>query len=318
MRRQKILNTNLDASVICLGTVNIGSSLDQKHSFALLDAYLEQGGNFIDTAKVYSDWLPGVKSSSEKMLGFWLKERNNRQQVILATKGAHPELDSMHVSRLTPKEIESDIRSSLENLQTDYIDMYWLHRDDPQQPVNEIIETLMAQVKLGRIRYFGCSNWSLKRMQAAQDYAKLKGIAGFVANQPYWCLAEVNVKSLSDKTLVVFDQATKEYHQESQVAVIPYSSQANGWFQKMAINNVSPHLHKIYHNRISLERLNRVQKLANENGLTMTQVVLGYLISQPFPTFPIIGARNIAMLHDSLRAHNTLLTREQLRFLESV
>lgn len=317
MRAQKILNSNLVASVICLGTVNIGSTLDQKSSFALLDAYLEQGGNFIDSAKVYSDWLPGEKSSSEKMIGHWLKERKNRNQVIVATKGAHPELASMHLSRLTPKEIVSDISASLINLQTDFIDLYWLHRDDLNQPVSEIIDTLLAQVKLGRIRYFGCSNWCLERIKAAQDYAKQKGVAGFVANQPYWSLAEVNVNSLSDKTLVVLDQKTKQFHQESNLSAIPYSSQANGWFQKMATNTVSPQLYKIYNNRISEERYNRVKALSAETNLTITQIVLGYLISQPFPTFPIIGARSVAMLNDSLSASNIRLTTAQMDFLES-
>lgn len=318
METRKILNSNLEPSVICLGTVNIGSTLDQKKSFALLDAYLEKGGNFIDTAKIYSDWLPGEKSSSEKMLGLWLKERKNRSQVILATKGAHPDLSSMHLSRLSPKDIVADINDSLKNLQTDFIDLYWLHRDDVKQPVSDIIDTLTAQVKLGRIRYFGCSNWKLERIIAAQAYAAQKGIIGFVANQPYWSLAEVNLNALSDKTLVVFDQKSKQYHQKSNLAVIPYSSQANGWFQKMAINKVSPNLQKIYGNQISEERYKRVKSLATESNLTITQIVLGYLISQTFPTFPIIGARNIEMLNDSLSASHIKLSADQVANLESV
>lgn len=317
MKTQKILNSNLEPSVICLGTVNIGSTLDQKKSFALLDAYIEKGGNFIDTAKVYSDWLPGEKSSSEKMIGLWLKERKNRNQVIVATKGAHPELSSMNLSRLKPKDIIADISDSLRNLQTDFIDLYWLHRDDAKQPVSEIIDALSAQVKLGRIRYFGCSNWNMERIAAAQTYASQNGIVGFVANQPYWSLAEVNLDSLSDKTLVVFDKKSKQYHQETKLAVIPYSSQANGWFQKMAINKVPPNLQKIYENQISKERCKRVAALASESNLTITQIVLGYLISQPFPTFPIIGARNIEMLNDSLSASQIKLSGQQVANLEN-
>ena len=107
-----------------------------------MDAFVGAGGTFIDTANVYGDWIPETKSSSEKVIGAWLKERGNRDKVIIATKGAHPLLSSMNVPRCSPKEIVHDIDQSLGHLQCEVIDFFWMHRDDPTRPTGEIIETL--------------------------------------------------------------------------------------------------------------------------------------------------------------------------------
>ena len=159
-------------SVISLGTGGAGANYDRATAFAMLDAFFEEGGNFVDTAHVYNDWIPGERSRSEKLLGAWMKERRNRSGVLLATKGAHPDLAQMQVGRLSPAEIQADLEESLRFLQVETIDLYWLHRDDPTRPVEEIIDTLEAQVQAGKIRYFGCSNWRLERIQAAQLYSR--------------------------------------------------------------------------------------------------------------------------------------------------
>ena len=169
MRYTCIANTDLKPSVICLGTVHVGSTLSLRSSYKLLDAYLEQGGNFLDTAKMYSDWLPGEKSSSEKTLGRWLKLRRTRDKVILATKGANPQPSNMNVMRLSRQQITYDLHRSLKHLQTDVIGLYWLHRDDPCRPVEDIINTLDGLRKAGKIRYFGCSNWRTARIIAAKN-----------------------------------------------------------------------------------------------------------------------------------------------------
>jgi aryl-alcohol dehydrogenase-like predicted oxidoreductase len=175
----RIPNTNLDVSSLCLGTGEFGSKLDRAAAWQLLDAFVAAGGNFLDTANVYADWVPGTKSSSEKTIGAWLAQRGNRAQLIIATKGAHPLLASMNVPRCSPADILHDIEQSLGHLQTDVIDLYWLHRDDPARPAGEIIETLAAQVKAGKIRYFGCSNWRVERIAAANSYAATSSLAAF-------------------------------------------------------------------------------------------------------------------------------------------
>jgi len=232
MRLVAIPNTDLAVSAICLGTANLGSGVDAEASFALLDAYLERGGNFLDTAQVYANWLPIEESVSEKTIGRWLKSRGHRERVVLATKGGHPNLKTMHVPRLSPKEVASDLEGSLRRLGVERIDLYWLHRDDPARPAGEVIEMLHGFTAAGKIRYYGCSNWRAARIVEAQAYAKAHGLAGFVGDQMMWSLAAPEPAALSDKTMVPMDQALWRYHRETGLAAIPYSSQAGGWLQK--------------------------------------------------------------------------------------
>jgi aryl-alcohol dehydrogenase-like predicted oxidoreductase len=321
MRYIGIPNTDLRPSVICLGTVHVGSTLDRRSSYQLLDGYLQQGGNFLDSAKVYSDWRPGERSSSEKMLGRWLKLRRNRDEVILATKGGHPQLSTMNVGRMSRQRITYDLNRSLKQLQTDVIDLYWLHRDDPCRPVEEIIDTLDGLRKAGKIRYFGCSNWSAARIRASEIHARRRGIQGFVADQMMWSLAPTRPKDLADKTMVVMDGRLRRYHLQSGLTAVAYSSQAGGLFQKMAqmpCEQLPPSMRRVAGKSANKKRFKRIKQVASDTGLSVTQVVLGYLLSQPFVTIPIVGPRTIDQLQDSLSAADTQLTEAQIGFLDGI
>jgi len=315
MRYIQIPDTDLQVSAICLGTGGMGSSLSQDESFALLDAFVEQGGNFLDSAKVYADWLPIERSASEHTIGRWMKRKGNRDKIIIGTKGAHPDLATMDVPRMSRQEIAADVQASLEHLQVETIDLYWLHRDDPSRPAGEIIESLNAQVKAGYIRYLGCSNWGAGRIQAAQAYAALHKLQGFSADQMMWSLAAIDPAQIADKTVAVMDEILKDYHTHTGLAAIPYSSQAGGLFQKMAASRLekpSP----MYRMEENKKRLQRIQRLGADLNLTITQVTLGYLISQPFACIPIVGCHTLDQLRDSLSAADVTLTPEQVRFLE--
>src|SRR5688500_15411709 len=152
MKYTVIPQTDLRVSALCLGTANFGADLNGEEAQTLLDVFVEQGGTFIDSASVYCNWIPGPRSSSEKIIGAWLKETGLRDQLVIATKGAHPELNSMYVSRLSHDEIVADLDASLANLGTDRIDLYCLHRDDVNVPVEGIIDTLHELVKAGKLR----------------------------------------------------------------------------------------------------------------------------------------------------------------------
>lgn len=319
MHTIRLNHSDLSPSVLCLGGVPLGSTLDAGASFALLDVFVALGGNFIDTAKVYADWLPGERSVSEKTIGRWLQQRRTRARVILATKGAHPELSSMHKPRVTPQWIVADLEQSLRNLQTDCIDLYWLHRDDPTRPVEEIIDTLHAQATAGKIRAFGCSNWRAARIAAAQRYAHARGWPGFVANQMLWSLAAVDVQALPDPTMVSMDESLHSLHRQTQLAAIPYASQANGYFQRLAtgaLEAMPAGNRRLYDTPTNRARYARIERLATESNLSVTAIVLGYLRGQPFPTIPIIGCRTLAQLEDSCRAADVVLSAEQIAFLE--
>jgi aryl-alcohol dehydrogenase-like predicted oxidoreductase len=321
MRTVRLLNTNLDVSTLCLGTGQFGSALDRAASWALLDAFVDAGGNFLDTANVYGDWVPGTKSSSEKMIGAWLAERGQRDRVILATKGAHPLLSSMEVPRCAPHEIIHDIEQSLDHLRTDVIDLYWLHRDDPTRPTGEIIETLAGQVQAGKIRYFGCSNWRVERIAAANAYAQAQGLPGFVADSMLWSAAKLDVAALPDKTMVAMEPALYRYHEETNLAAIPYSAQAHGLLHKLAAGDhaaIRASHNAIYPPLANQRRALAVQTLAQELGVSITSVVLGYLQSQPFVTVPIIGPRTLPHLHDSLAGDGVWLDEEQRDLLDAL
>ncbi len=289
-------------------------SIDRATSYQIMDSFLEHGGNFIDTAKIYSDWIPGEYSRSEKVIGEWLKMRGNRQRVILATKGAHPHLESMLTPRLSPAEIISDLEASLSHLQTDCIDLYWLHRDDIQRPVAEILDTLKSQVKAGKTRAYGASNWSRPRLEAAQEYAASQGIPGFVGVQNLWNLAHIDFSQISDPTLVIMDEDLLDYHKRTHLPAIPYTSQANGLFQKMDQGRMDQ-IKAMYLNPTTEARYARLKILHEQTGLSTTQIVLAYLTSQPFPTLPVIGPHSLAQLEDSLTAADVTLTPEQVEML---
>lgn len=135
MKYKHIPNTDLDPSVICLGTVSFGTSLDTSTAFQLLDTFVEHGGNFIDTAHIYGAWVPDGLGLSEKIIGRWVKERGLKENIIVATKGAHPLLSAVHIPRLSPQDILADLDASLQCLQRESLDLYWLHRNDPERPV---------------------------------------------------------------------------------------------------------------------------------------------------------------------------------------
>jgi aryl-alcohol dehydrogenase-like predicted oxidoreductase len=313
-----ISGCRLQPSPICLGTGPLGSSLSKEESFALLDAYLDLGGNFLDTARCYADWLPGERSASEKTIGRWIRERKNRDKIVLATKGAHPEFTTTPVPRLARTDIEFDLNESLKNLQTDVIDLYWLHRDDPARPVEDIMDTLADQVRSGKIRSCGCSNWTLPRIRAAQVCAARQGWSGFVGNQMRWSLAVAAPAKPSD--MVAMDEPTRLYHRDTQLAAIPYSSQAGGWFQKRADFEAGkrPDAPGGSFSTDESERLfRRIQTITADSGLTVTQVALGWLLSQPFPTFPIVGSHTIAQLRDCMSAAAVRLSPSQMQILNS-
>lgn len=320
MNYTTISDITLKSSQLCLGTSNFGATIPQADAFTLMDAFLDHGGNFLDTAEVYANWLPDLpRSISERTIGAWLKARGNRSRILIGTKGAHPNLATMHVARLAPADILHDLHGSLTHLQTDVIDLYWLHRDDPTRPVGEIIDTLDAQVKAGTIRAFGCSNWSTARMQAALDYATTHQCHGFVANQPMWSLAQPNAAAFGMPGLAAMDDAMFAFHQASGWAVVPYTSQARGFFQKVAAqgpNGLSERDRQTYWNDTNARRTTVVQQLAEEHKATPSQIALAYLLQQPITTIPVIGCRTVAQLQDSVGATAITLSAAALAQLQ--
>jgi len=298
-----LTGTDLMVSPLSLGTVNYGSKTSEKESFCQMDAYLDAGGNFIDTASVYGCFPPSTEQhASEKVVGRWMKERNARGKVVISTKGGHPlASDPSFTIRLHRNELFSDVEKSLENLKTDVIDMYFLHRDDLSMPVGEVMETLEEIKKQGKIKNYGFSNWTLKRAMEAQAYCKKHGLSGFTMNQLMWSLAHINHNEISDKTLVAMDKDTYTWHSGTNLSAMAYRAVAKGYFEKRKSGApMRGDLVTTYKTDINDKIYEALLDLHKETNLSMTTLSLLYFIDQPFPSVAIASFTNDTQLKEGL------------------
>ncbi|KQV64125.1 aldo/keto reductase [Caulobacter sp. Root343] len=303
--------TDLRVSRLCLGSNMFGTALDQGRVDAVLDRFVALGGNFIDTARSYGDWIPGAPAgASERAIGAWLKSQR-RQDVVVATKGGFFDLRvGDYRSRANPADVAKDLAESLEHLQVDAIDLYWLHADDPSVPVGELIDALIAEQSAGKIRAFGASNWSPERLVEAQAYAAGKGHAGFAAFQPFWGLATPNAEAAAAQGYGRYYDAA---FADVDLPVIPYAGQSRGVFSKLADGGeagLPEGLAAMYLNDANRARLPRVQAKAKALGASVNAVVLAWLINQSRLTIPIIGASRPDQLDDAFSALSLNLSAE--------
>jgi aryl-alcohol dehydrogenase-like predicted oxidoreductase len=292
--------------------------MPEKEAFRLMDIYQDAGGNCLDTARVYASWLPGGDGASEVTIGKWLKTRGCRNKTILSTKGGHPSFSSMNCGRLSRKEIEGDLDESLKALGVDYIDIYWLHRDDVSRPVEDIAETMTALIKKGKIRAAGCSNWRSDRIEELNEFAAKNDMEPFAASQIQWSLAASTPEDYNDSTLVCMDEKEYNWYLEKQFPVFAFSSQAKGFFTKLAkqgLEGLSQKAYSRFATSENLSRFERVKKYADERGLTVSAVALGYITENRFPAFAIIGPSSSEQLEDSLTAADVSIPHEIIDWL---
>lgn len=308
-------------SRIVLGTAAFGSEISKEKSFAVLDAYADAGGNFLDTAHIYAAWIPGGWGASERTVGEWLHAHGARGNVVLGTKGAHPPLDDMAHSRSSEADIRQDLDESLARLGVDAIDIYWLHRDDPARPVADILETLDGLVREGRIRTYGASNWTRERLDEANACARERGLTPFVANQPGWSLADRPGPSPVGGMLYL-DETFRQWHVKTGLPVVAYSAQARGYFGKAnsdwaknGFTGPAP-CGADYDSPENRRRLEQAIKLAAEKDCTPNQIALAYLLHQPFPVYPIIGSSNPEHVREAMAALSIRLSAEECATLE--
>ena len=282
------------SSKILLGTAYFGDTISEDESFAIMDAYYEMGGRHIDTARLYAD------GESEKVVGKWLADRKPAD-LFVSTKGGYYEPDLGETPRINEADLRSDLEKSLSALGLDCIEFYWIHRDDETVPVSEIIDWMNRFVKEGKIKKFGASNWRSERISLANKYAKENGLLGFSASQirfnPAYCLGEQG-------GLVGMDSEEFEFYKNNPMPVVAYSSQAKGFFSKMAEQGesaLSEKAKKRYLCEENLRRLEIIKKLSFDLNCSVASVVCGILCSIPeVDVFPIIGGRNVSQIADSM------------------
>jgi predicted dehydrogenase/aryl-alcohol dehydrogenase-like predicted oxidoreductase len=272
----------------------------------LLDAFFEAGGNLYDTAYVYG------AGATEKLFGEWHTNRGVREEVVLIGKGAHSPL-------CYPDVIGKQLDQSLDRLKTDYVDIYFMHRDNLDVPVGEFVDAMDAEVKKGRIRgIFGGSNWSRDRMQQAIDYAKRTGRQAPGALSNNFALAEM-IKAIWAGCIAASDAPYKAWLTEHQIPNFSWSSQARGFFTDRAGRDKRDNAELVdtWYSEGNFARRDRAIALGKELGASPIHIALAYVLAQPFPSIPLIGPRRLQELDDSIKALSIRLTPEQVQWLEN-
>lgn len=283
--------------------MGVDNQVTMPHADTMFSDYFERGGNAFDTAWVYGE----VKSH---LLGRWVATNNLREQVVLIAKGAHtPECN--------PKALVQQLKEQLEWLQTDYADIYLMHRDNPDIPVGEFIDVLNENVQAGRIKTFGGSNWSLARIAEANAYAADKGLQGFSIISNNLSLAEMS-DPVWEGCIHVHDAADRAWFEKTQIPLLPWSSQARGMFVPERAHpdkREDSMLVRCWYSEDNFRRQARAIEVAERYGVDPISIALAWVLCQPFPTFPLIGPRHLSETRSSLHALDIQLTNEEMRYL---
>lgn len=297
MQNRKLGKSNISVGPLALGGNVFGWTADEATSFKLLDAFIDSGLNLVDTADSYSTWVPGhVGGESEAFIGKWLKKSGKRDQVVLATKVASPMGEGKQ--GLSRKYIQSAVEASLQRLQTDYIDLYQSHKDDPNTPIEETLSAYAELVKQGKVRAIGCSNFTAARIEESLKASREREYPEYVSLQPNYNL---------------YDREDYEKNLEPAVVkhglgVIPYFSLASGFltgkYRSKAETEKAARAGMLgkYFTERGTRILAALENVAKEHNATQAQVALAWLIARPSITAPIASATKIEQLHDIIGA----------------
>ena len=314
MQKQTILGTALAVSPLCFGCGNLGAGTTGENALRLVETFFAAGGNFFDTAHCYAFWDKAGAGASEKELGRCLRELNIHDRCVVATKGGHPAGPGYPhpADFLSEQIIHADIDDSLNRLQLDFVDLFYLHRDDGKTPVGEIIERLNREIQQGRVRFIGASNWSVARIAEANAYAIAKGLQGFVISQVQGSLAIPNGHTVNpgpDPVNRTMGNAEMKFHSEAGLPIAAYSATVSGYFAGSTSGNA------LYDNPENQARRERAKEVGREIGATPTQVALAWLRHLPATIFPIFATNQQAHLAEIIGAMQVTLTPEQVRYL---
>ena len=301
----------MKVSELALGTATFGWHTGDAESGALLDAYVEAGGNFIDTADIYSYWAEGSYAGrSEEMLGAWLRSSGKRQQLVIATKCRFPTGPQPNDSGLSRRHIMDAVEGSLRRLRCDYIDLYQTHDMDPNTPIDETMRALDDLVRAGKVRYLGCSNYSAWRLLEALWRSDAGNLAAYQCLQPPYNLLQ----------RAEFERDLAELVRGYGLGVIPYSPLAGG----MLTGKYRDPAHipadtraaevagmRTYHTERTTQVVAALERIGAAHGKSTGQTALAWLLSDPLITAPIVGARNSEQLRESLGAAGYRLSDEE-------
>jgi aryl-alcohol dehydrogenase-like predicted oxidoreductase len=285
--------TDLLVHPLCLGANVFGWSADEPQSFAVLDAYVAAGGNFIDTADVYSEWKEGNSGGeSEIILGKWMKARNNRNKIVLATKVA-----KLSTRRgLSPENITAALDDSLKRLQTDYVDIYYSHEDDLKVPTEDTLGKYTELITAGKIRYIAASQHSGERLQHALDTAKANNLASYIALQDHYNLMTRNPFESEQQVIVT----------KNGLSALPFYGLAKGFLTGkyrpgVTVESVRAEAAKEYMTPTGWATIDALDAIAKNHGASISAVALAWLRSNPSVSAPIASARTVEQLMEIIQ-----------------
>lgn len=306
MEKRQLGTSDIKVSPITFGGNVFGWTLNQTASFEILDAFIDKGFNFIDTADTYSRWAPGNQGGeSETIIGNWMNARKNRDKVIIATK-VGGDMGQGKKGDLSAKHIRSSVEKSLRRLQTDYIDLYQSHYDDMDTPVNEPLEVYTQLVREGKVRIIGASNFTAKRLQESIEASKQYNYSTYQTLQPLY--------NLYDR--VVYEKELEPVCIENSIGVLPYYSLASGFltgkYRSEADLNKSVRGagNKKYLNSHGLAILDALDSVAIQFNATPAAIALAWLLSRPSVTAPIASATSRKQLDSLVQATEIQLDQE--------
>ena len=285
---RRLGTTDLEVFPLCLGGNVFGWTADERHSFEVLDAYAAAGGNFIDTADAYSAWVPGhAGGESESIIGRWMKARGNRAKMIVATKvGRLSGLDGLSAAT-----IRAGSEASLRRLDTDYIDLYFAHADDPATPLEDTLRAFDALVRQGKVRHIAASNYTAPRLSEALAVSRRERLTPFVAVQPHYNLAHRQD----------YEGALRDLCRREQLACVPYFALASGFLTgkyRPGVTVDSPRAPGVarYLDERGQRLLQALDDIAAARQTTVAAVALAWLLADATIAAPIASARTSAQL----------------------
>ncbi len=313
MEYRNLGRTGLKVSELCVGTMQFGWSADEATSFRILSSAFEAGINFLDTADVYSRWVEGNPGGiSESIIGKWLKTTAiPRDKIVIATKVRGRMGDGPNDEGLSRAHIMNAVEASLRRLGTEYIDLYQTHAYDDRTPIDETLRALDDLVHQGKVRYIGCSNYPAWRLMRALWTSDQSGLARYNSLQPHYNL--VHRKE--------FERELADVCRTYGLGVIPYSPLAGGFLTgKYQPDQVPDSVRAKGVSRYFTEQnwklLEKMGTMAKQNGMTISQIALAWLLSNPLITSPIIGPRTLEQLEDNLAAVGIQLSKDDMNTLE--
>src|SRR6267142_4572067 len=310
MNKRMLGRSGLEVAPLAFGGNVFGWTVDQSTSFKLLDNFVAAGFNLIDTADVYSYWVPGNHGGeSETIIGNWLKSSGDREKVVIATKvGMEMGPDKKGLSR---SYIFKAVEGSLRRLQTDYIDLYQSHTDDPETPIEETLEAYSELIKQGKVRAIGASNFTAERLKESIRLSEEKGLPRYESLQPLY-----NLYDRAD-----YETNLEPICVEKGIGVIPYYALASGFltgkYRSEADLSKSPRGQGIrkYLNDRGFRILKALDRVAEQHDSTPARVALAWLIARPSVTAPIASATSLDQLNDLIEATELTLDHSSIELL---